>query len=1778
MSKETGRADSALQLQEMSAIPKRGQYEALETVDKLKDEKCAPLEIQECCEAAQRSFFTPNSILKTRPNVLSAAGEAGYVGAIFSAQLSANFNDCSAGFYIVRWRVKLLEDFRFSHSLHFAVNVSYDAELSNVIGTFDAQMRSGVLTGLDKNLWRDLELEEKLVIHPHVGKARVQVVLSNNEGEGHGEYSGMVIDYAEIKPILANTPEIPNVPINLVKKRVASPKFTIAPIEASPDAWPYDLTQMPITRLSVSAGSRFLASLALSKDVAVITVWDMSQVRNRSKPSLAESKSVKRAAIAAVQHQGIGDLAVGLSLSDSGDQVVIYQEPKIGEWAAKSQVLKASFSLKIFNNPLVRQSAVFLNLEGPSNSNTSGIDNTTNTPPGTMALQPYTFKNEILPSFIGYAGFLPETKKEDWEKNDLNSTLFGPENMEAEGSSENLVDEENSSSNISRRSMFVACNGLYLDVFEISPENTWRRMHTITLTDLLPTLSRRITCKMMIESISSNTFMWLEDNGLCCTIWNVMNGSNVSYISSLENSRFKGPTFRGHSKMAMSPHESIVVLASIDGSVATYFANTGLAIDERPFPGYKVEYVGFHGQDNHIFIILRNVATFELSSRILDTFQLKSETIIENVPIPTIGLVVHAFFNTKGFRHRGVICEADGSNISCYISYQQKSLKVNTSSQTVIKADKGDVSHNSFFDEHIKYHLRTGFHQEPLPEGDGMSYWVLRVEVVEENTKSGQSKLIFSFIPEPWMRVTVSEIRDPKNLLKAYFTPSGLRFAVVGVQTLQIWNLPIRGNSKCTLEYIWSQPNADKYNTSRNPPLKPRDVRNYYSDITSRNTPYKSRDVRNYYSDISSASIYVEASTGNAVAEIKTVEEKTKQKVIIPGADNDTCRWASLYCFHSIHLLAAAYTYAIGESKKSTRDIPQVTLTFEDHAEAIVRFTHRYINRMISHAFYSSAIVVSHQSSPPIQTDSKDITNSETRSQLVTIFTLLLDEPQLKSANHTFVEGLLSTEDGEWVPRDDEDLNPIRRAICSRDVHLVETFIDYCIRNAKKYHPAYMTPAIQCLSDLLDRYPNILDDMFKKASYVPAHNHAYVSSHAIVANRRYGDYINFLANYFSFKLWRGKLFNKSHNINDYYQPVFSLRNQLPIRAVGSYNIVSIETAVIERRSEVFPENNEAADEEQNRIQSKYSHRVYVCPFPKSSNFGPYQAWYNSGMARSTFTDIAGQEVFKSPAMIATLQFKWHMYGFFHWVLRFLVAVAFFICITLITAEQIRTSTLPDPLPGSNNVTLPTAQQIEDRYMFDWHPFIKITISIGALLVIFDIQRLFQDPAKYIRKPKPSEDGPDSGPSQIWVMSFAILALYIDMLFELRVVKQLGIVVNVILNITRRITWLFLVFGLFLVGFTHALLHLLHTRSYNSQCIYGTCDDKDYPDGYPKGFLGALSATYFFLAGRYDPISTSFDNGSISFHIMMVIFFFFTTVLLLNILIALMNDAFNESSEQGELAWLKQWSQVISDVELSYLSNGSRQNRNYFPDYIYYVASEKDAELYESQYTISNKSNLSIENRFVIDAVSMEQNATHLAQRAIIKDVQGLGTSLVKVEDEVSHEISDVKALVQQSENDLAQELAEMKKLMLLFVTQSSGITPPTTSTAPIPVSDSPTNTSAAVNNPLPPPISTSKPLGHEKLDNSQGPIVASPSMMPRYATMPGLGSAGSEAGPSVRNKPSYSLLRDRIKKKLASTHMNDGNDASNPVYVTNTQSGSSHTNNHDDSDDSDASNDEYGDQ
>ncbi|KAF9942453.1 hypothetical protein BGZ65_001286, partial [Modicella reniformis] len=64
-----------------------------------------------------------------------------------------------------------------------------------------------------------------------------------------------------------------------------------------------------------------------------------------------------------------------------------------------------------------------------------------------------------------------------------------------------------------------------------------------------------------------------------------------------------------------------------------------------------------------------------------------------------------------------------------------------------------------------QYELKIGHHEKKFPDGDGSKYWILSVEVVE--VSQGSNKVVFSFVPEPWMRVSTKDVVNPDDLQSA---------------------------------------------------------------------------------------------------------------------------------------------------------------------------------------------------------------------------------------------------------------------------------------------------------------------------------------------------------------------------------------------------------------------------------------------------------------------------------------------------------------------------------------------------------------------------------------------------------------------------------------------------------------------------------------------------------------------------------------------------------------------------------------------------------------------------------------------------------------------------------------------------------------------------------------------------------------------------------------------------------------------------------------------------
>ncbi|KAK3824532.1 MAG: hypothetical protein J3Q66DRAFT_325313 [Benniella sp.] len=286
------------------------------------------------------------------------------------------------------------------------------------------------------------------------------------------------------------------------------------------------------------------------------------------------------------------------------------------------------------------------------------------------------------------------------------------------------------------------------------------------------------------------------------------------------------------------------------------------------------------------------------------------------------------------------------------------------------------------------------------------------------------------------------------------------------------------------------------------------------------------------------------------------------------------------------------------------------------------------------------------------------------------------------------------------------------------------------------------------------------------------------------------------------------------------------------------------------------------------------------------------------------------------------------------------------------------------------------------------------------------------------------DGVDVGPEQIYALAFAILLLYLNIIFELRIIASLGRAVNIIVNIAKNIIWFLLIFAVFIVCFTHALLYVLHTQQYR-KCeewdTDGTCKDTNYRSKYPTDFLEAFSTTYFFLSGRYEPVEDSLKNGSTAFRAVMVIFFFFTAILLLNLLIALMNHIFNKSEKEGERAYWKLLSEVLSEMEMVTMYSERAGYSDSHSEYVYYCASDEEVKKFQSRSEMLS---------LTADPSKAGHSETLLAQRMILKSISEVKSDVTHGNDALNKRLDTLDGRVQNpySHMEPREKLMELKDL------------------------------------------------------------------------------------------------------------------------------------------------------
>ncbi|KAF9909343.1 hypothetical protein EC991_008728 [Linnemannia zychae] len=321
------------------------------------------------------------------------------------------------------------------------------------------------------------------------------------------------------------------------------------------------------------------------------------------------------------------------------------------------------------------------------------------------------------------------------------------------------------------------------------------------------------------------------------------------------------------------------------------------------------------------------------------------------------------------------------------------------------------------------------------------------------------------------------------------------------------------------------------------------------------------------------------------------------------------------------------------------------------------------------------------------------------------------------------------------------------------------------------------------------------------------------------------------------------------------------------------------------------------------------------------------------------------EFFDNPAIAALVAYKWNTIGFSYWLFRFVFQSIFYALVVIAALMQVY---YPDPsklvelfiaiiVIASIFLWLELLQAVHKWSRYSGSTYNGVDMVAFALPLIGSAIQL-----------KSISDNNPKGHTRI--MSASVLAVFLHMLFELRVFKQVCKYVMIIKQTVIEIRGFFIIFAGGLLAFAIATEHLLRACPVVVEGDDGTkgCGRED--SDFPRNFFYALSATYFFMGGRYDPVSPLFDTEDLGFHIMMIVFFFFTVIVMLNVLIALINVAFTKGDDGWRLAWIESRLRYIESAEnMSYSIPGFRQAHNWFPKQIYFSATPQQVRDYQEKY-------------------------------------------------------------------------------------------------------------------------------------------------------------------------------------------------------------------------------------
>ncbi|KAH7058252.1 hypothetical protein BKA57DRAFT_433313 [Linnemannia elongata] len=520
-------------------------------------------------------------------------------------------------------------------------------------------------------------------------------------------------------------------------------------------------------------------------------------------------------------------------------------------------------------------------------------------------------------------------------------------------------------------------------------------------------------------------------------------------------------------------------------------------------------------------------------------------------------------------------------------------------------------------------------------------------------------------------------------------------------------------------------------------------------------------------------------------------------------------------------------------------------------------------------------------------------------------------------------KAILSRPAGRWIPSYNMNRgnNPILTLLNKANKHpevfeLAKILIDYCIRQAKfEKDPHFLLPIQQCLQELTDPkkpYSEVTLELFRELAYLPARGRKYILDRHSIAHP-YEIRLQF---------WKS-------NPKGLHQHQSQVLNLTVPRAVHPPKNNFTRDFYLATFDMLWIKTDSDLARTEDLARSEGSKSVFSWPIALKSVI-LHALWVNHNPRIQCHPFETG--TLDNPAIAALVEYKWNTIGLQYWLIRFLAQCVYYVLVLIGVFMQIYRYEHESTVNGtfiaivvfsSVFLWLEIAQMIKEKGGYIESVYNPVDLLAFMFPLAGSIQHIvWSDPS-----------------AQNTLLSFSILFIFLHFLFELRVIRGVCKFVSIIIYIISSIRVFFFIFAGGIFAFSVAIIHVLHT------CINAdTCPS--FTEGFSLNIFRALSMTYFLMGGRYDQVSNGFSNNDVGFHIMMAVFFFFTVIITLNVIIALINHAFDDGYRTWELEWLQNRMRYVERAEnLTYDIPGYRAAHDYFPETIFYTATPQEVREY-----------------------------------------------------------------------------------------------------------------------------------------------------------------------------------------------------------------------------------------